>query len=457
MRPLTEWAPTSEHFENRVSSLTPRSVRFLDRIGAWSHVRAERVQSYDDMRVWDGLSDARIEFEPSMTAGEEEEVGAEGAGWSIAHMVENKNLQAGVLARLMELNEDLALEGIAPTEILDNSRVKRISTLSKEKEEKEEEEAGRDDDLDLSTWPVIELENGKRLRTRLLVGADGANSPARTFASITARGWGYERHGLVATVRLEWDDFRTTAFQRFLKTGPIALLPLPGEFSSLVWSCTPEMAEVLKRVDGETFCVLVNAAFRLQRVDIEYLVKLASELTTTAEKASENDQVGESVAERIQDELDWRLENTPLEDVDNNYPTIIASVQAGSRASFPLRMQHADTYVSDKRVALVGDAAHTTHPLAGQGLNMGQQDVESLVDALQVASTRGLDIGSLLAIEPYWADRYFANHIKLGVVDKLHKLYSADLPVLVALRSVGLSVVNSLEFVKKELMRQASN
>lgn len=429
MKPLKEWEPTLDYFENRVSSLTPRSVKFLDRIGAWDHIYSERVQSYDDMRVWDGISDARINFEPSLVS-ESGEFEGEGT-WEIAHMVENKNLQTSMIRRLAELNESLP-EGIAPTELLDNSRVKTISHSIPA--------PTSDSELDLSGWPVVELEDGRQLAARLLVGADGANSPARAFAKIEARGWDYNRDGLVATVRLEWEDFRTTAFQRFLKTGPIALLPMPNGFASLVWSCTPEMAKHLKAIPGDSFCALVNAAFRLGPVDLEYMFKHLS---------------GNN-AQEIQDELDWRLENIKLEDEDNNYPTIIASVQDGSRASFPLKLKHCDTYVSE-RVALVGDAAHTTHPLAGQGLNMGQQDVESLVHALEVATKRGLDIGSLLAIEPYWAERYFPNHLKLGVVDKLHKLYSSDFEPLVQLRSFGLNLVNSLEFVKKELMRQASN
>lgn len=424
MKNIREWEPSMEYFENRVSSLTPRSVKFLHGIGAWDHIHSERVQSYDDMRVWDGLSDARINFEPSLVS-ESGEFEGEGT-WEIAHMVENKNLQNSMVRRLAELNENLP-EGVEPTQILDNSRVKIISHGKSDSES----------EFDMSGWPVLELEDGKKLAARLLVGADGANSPARAFAGIEARGWDYNRHGLVATVRLEWQDFRTTAFQRFLKSGPIALLPMPNGFASLVWSCTPEMAKHLKDLSSEAFTSMVNAAFRLGRPDLEYMLKLTD-------------------AKEIQDELEWRLQNITLEDEDNNYPTMIASVQDGSRASFPLKLKHCDTYVAD-RVALVGDAAHTTHPLAGQGLNMGQQDVESLVHALEVATRRGLDIGSLLAIEPYWAARYLPNHLKLGVVDKLHKLYSSDFEPLVQLRSFGLNLVNSLDFAKKQLMRQASN
>lgn len=416
------WGPGPDHYENRVSSLTPRSAAFLKRLGAWDggHITQERVKPYDEMKVWDGLNDAaRIDFSPDIL----------GENFDIAYMIENFNLQHGLLSRLEELN---AQSTSAPTKVLDKARVKSISR-----------QEGEND------WPVVELESGETFSARLLIGADGANSPARAFAQIEARGWDYNRHGLVASVKLEWEDFRAVAFQRFLKTGPIALLPLPDGFASLVWSCTPGMAAQLKALPPAAFCTMVNAGFRLGPVDIQYM------LETGARRVQEGASA-EAVSAELQDELEWRLQNVELVDEDNNIPINIAEVLPKSRASFPLKLKHADTYVAE-RVALVGDAAHTTHPLAGQGLNMGQQDVESLVGALERATRRGLDIGSLLAIEPYWSERYLANHLKLGVVDKLHKLYSFDFAPVVALRSWGLNLVNSLDMVKKELMKQASN
>lgn len=438
---IREWSPGPDFYENRVISLTPHSVSFLKSIGAWTHIRQERVKAYDEMKVWDGLdSSGRIDFSPEIL----------GENADIAYMIEIFNIQQGLLKRLNELNQESGESGQQVTEIMDNSRVKRIYT--------DASQTGCD-------WPVVELESGRTVQARLLVGADGANSPVRAFAGIESRGWEYGCHGLVASVKLEWEDFRSVAFQRFLKTGPIALLPLPDGFASLVWSCTPDMARRLKALPEQAFCQMVNAGFRLEKVDIEYILNTASDMMFAAVPGSSSNprfditQVPQEVIEEVNafvdDQVQWRLENTTLVDEDNNYPINITGVLPRSRASFPLKMKHADTYVSE-RVALVGDAAHSTHPLAGQGLNMGQQDVESLVSALNTAVKRGMDIGSLLAIEPYWADRYFPNHLKLGVVDKLHKLYSSDFGPLVALRAWGLSAVNGLEFVKRELMKQAS-
>lgn len=438
---IKKWSPAADFYENRVISLTPRSVSFLKKIGVWEYVDQSRVQSYDEMKVWDGLdASGRIDFSPDI-------LGDENNSATIAYMIEIFNLQHGLLNKLDEFNS--SADKSMFTKLMEKSRVKSIYKNSQETQ---------------NDWPVVELESGERVQARLLVGADGANSPVRAFAGIESHGWEYNRHGLVASLQLEWEDFRSVAYQRFLKTGPIALLPLPNGFASLVWSCTADMARRLKVLPPAAFCQMVNAGFRLEKVDIEYILNEASDMifaalpdpTARFDLAQVPQQVVEEVDRLVEDQVQWRLENTTLVDEDNNYPINVVNVLPKSRASFPLKMKHADTYVSE-RVALVGDAAHSTHPLAGQGLNMGQQDIESLVSALETATKRGMDIGSLLAIEPYWADRYFANHLKLGVVDKLHKLYSSDFGPLVALRAWGLSTVNSLDIIKKELMKQASN
>lgn len=448
---IKNWNPPSDFYENRVISLTPRSVGFLKSIGAWEHINEDRVKSYDEMIVWDGLNDnARIDFTPDVL----------GENTDIAYMIEIFNLQHALYNRLQDLN---AQDPENTIDILDKSRVKTIYKQSQQPTIQDASAQGSTEvqAIESNDWPIIELESGKKFQARLLVGADGANSPARAFAGIESHGWNYNTHGLVATLELEWEDFRSVAFQRFLKTGPIAMLPLPDGFASLVWSCTPDMARKLKALSPKAFCTMVNIGFRLGKQDIEFILNDTFEKFQLLEKevdlsAEEKEAKISEIEEELQSEFDWRLANVELVDEDNNYPIYVKDVLDKSRASFPLKMKHADTYVAE-RVALVGDAAHSTHPLAGQGLNMGQQDVESLVKSLETATKRGLDIGSLLAIEPYWSERYFPNHLKLGVVDKLHKLYSSDFGPLVQLRSWGLNIVNGLDIIKKELMKQASN
>lgn len=355
------------------------------------------------MQVWDGVTGARIEFDWQGNT-------RSAQGRTIAYMTENLNLTSGLLRRIDEL------KGVS---IFENNRVENIE-LGEETE-----------DIDLRSWPIVELSGGKKLAARLLVGADGANSPVRTFAGIESKGWDYDRHGVVATM-LSADGDVKTAYQRFLPTGPVALLALPGNASTLVWSTTPSKAAHLKSLSPEDFTAMVNAAYRLSPVDLAYMHTLSS---------------GQA------DELAWRSQHTSFDAL--RIPQPITSVQDGSIASFPLKMRHADTYIGE-RVALVGDAAHTIHPLAGQGLNQGQADVQSLVRTIEYAVMHGQDIGAHLTLEPYNSDRYAANHMLLGVVDKLHKLYAYGSGPMVPLRSVGLRAVNAMGPLKQFFMGQAA-
>lgn len=397
----------SDRFSNRCISLTPTSAEYLNSIGAWTHIKRNRVQAYHEMQVWDGVSGARIEFDWAHNNAR--------AGKTIAYMTETLNLTFGLLHRLDELG------GVS---VFENSKVQQISL-------------GEDTpDMDLSQWPVVHLSGGQKLFARLLVGADGANSPVRSFAGIEAKGWDYQRHGVVATLELEGDgwggEHNKTAYQRFLPNGPVAMLPLPGKYSTLVWSTTPERAAVLKSLAPKDFVALVNSAFRLSTVDLDFMHTQTS---------------GQD------DELAWRMNHTEVD--PRSIPQPVIGVQEGTVASFPLKLRHADTYIGE-RVALVGDAAHTIHPLGGQGLNQGQGDVQSLAKAIEFAVSHGQDIGTTLSLESYNSERYAANHVMLGVCDKLHKLYSVGSGPLVPLRSLGLSAVNAMGPLKKFFMEQAA-
>lgn len=399
---------TPEGLTNRVSSLTPQSIAYLQKIGSWKFIKQERVQPYDSMVITEGLSDARLSFDHP----------------EIATMCENVNLQSSLYQRLKELESesDPAEFGL---EIKDDTKV---TSITKDQ---------------TTQWPIVHLSNGESIMTRLLVGADGFNSPVRKFSGIESRGWFYNRFGTVATVKLEYAPFTSCAWQRFLPTGPVAMLPMPDDFATLVWSTTPELSDMLTKIEPELFVELVNASFLLQDVDMQFYYNSIKEENT----------------EGLIDDIKWRIEHATQkyteEELDDKFPVRVVSVVDNSRARFPLRLSHADTYVSE-RIALVGDAAHTTHPLAGQGLNMGQGDVQSLVNALEKGIERGLDIGNPLVLEPYWADRYPQNNMLLGVVDKLHKLYSCTAEPIVALRTFGLNAVNQLGVLKDFMIGQVS-
>jgi ubiquinone biosynthesis monooxygenase Coq6 len=428
-----------KEYSNRCSSLTPASVKFLKQIGAWQSVNHGRVQDYHGMEVWDGVSGSKISFDPldaKSGAGLLDAIGEmvpgsrfqesrrkyemEGSSM-VATMCENQNLTNALLRQL---------DGALGVDILDQTKVESIQLGPEPVDEKS---------LNLSQWPVVTLPNERHLAARLLIGADGANSPVRTFAGIPSDGWDYGQHGVVATLDLDrsfsTEDMRV-AYQRFLPTGPIALLPLPNNKASLVWSITTPLAAKLKSLSQSDFAAMVNAACRLQVADLDYFLNHLSTVD-------------------VSDELSWRLPNTPPSktSLPRDFPTVSAA-QEGSIASFPLRMRHASTY-SGHRVALIGDAAHTIHPLAGQGLNLGLADAQALTQRIVYGMDHGMDIGSSWCLDGYNSDRWAANNAVMGVCDKLQKIYSVGSGPVVWGRSLGLGLVDKLGWAKGTIMSAA--
>ncbi|KAI0083468.1 hypothetical protein BDY19DRAFT_900279 [Irpex rosettiformis] len=435
---VREWDPPRGTYSNRVSSITNSSHEFLQGTGAWDHVEQGRTQPIEEMEVWDGISDARIHFSAGDAAVE--------PASQIARLTENLNLQRGLLRHLSQFSE---------IELADKVKVDSIV--------QDEQEGGG--------WPLVHLSDGRVLRTRLLVGADGFNSPVRSFAGIQSYGWAYDTHGVVATLfhapRNSLQSPNTVAYQRFLPTGPIAFLPLSETASSLVWSTRPPLAAALKALDPAVFAGMVNAAFRLPETSVRYLNNemLQAHLAGTPLSLAQ-----------FHEELEFREKSHMIDsrsalssvrrpadsgmppDGAEDYPPLVTSVQPGTVASFPLKFSHADSYIGEGRGArtvLVGDAAHTIHPLAGQGLNLGLADVEALSECIVDALSLGGDIGSYTALTPYARTRYFENHKMLSACDKLHKLYASTAEPVVWARSVGVEVLNELDALKGALMMSA--
>jgi 2-polyprenylphenol 6-hydroxylase len=234
------------------------------------------------------------------------------------------------------------------------------------------------------------------LRAALVVGADGAHSPVRGLAGIAVQSWHYEQRGLVAMVETERSHERT-AWQRFLSTGPLAFLPLQDGRSSIVWSTTPTQAEELLALPAPQFCIRLAEAFghRLGRI-----------------------------------------------------------LNVSERAAFPLQFMHAHRLIGD-RIALVGDAAHVVHPLAGQGVNMGMLDIAELAHCLEQARANGNDPGGIKTLRRYERARRPENWMLGLSLDGIKHLFAAQSLPLVALRSAGLRLADRWQPLKHFFMRRA--
>jgi 2-octaprenylphenol hydroxylase len=355
---------TNPDFDSRVSALTPASVAFLERMGAWPLIEGVRTSPYLDMRVWEADGTGAIHFSA-------DEIHVP----SLGHIVENRLITAA-LAEILATKPAVDL---------------RYGTgLS-----------GRATDPE-SGSQVLQLTNGDSLTCKLLIGADGGRSRVRDLANFRTRSWSYNHQAIVCTVRTEMEH-QATAWQRFMSSGPVAFLPLclPGEtgqhYCSIVWSCEPELAVNLQALDANVFEKRLSAA------------------------------------------LEHKLGKVAL----------VSKVHC-----FPLRQQHATRYVQDG-VALVGDAAHTIHPLAGQGVNLGLADAACLDRVIRAAMARGEPWSSGQVLSRYQRERKPANlGMMLGMEGFKRAFGSNDLLVR-WLRNTGLRVADSFTPLKHELVQRA--
>ncbi|KAJ2601736.1 putative ubiquinone biosynthesis monooxygenase [Coemansia sp. RSA 1804] len=410
-----QWKPPLDVYLSRTLQITARNKRFLEKCGIWARCYTDRVQPCNRAVVTDALGHGTVDLAASGTTRPvlPEE--------SVAYMIETKNFVSGLLQSIHNTDTNIDLfERVKVVEIDGGSDRANNETAN----------TTADRGSLAPSLPVISLSCKRRLRARLLIGADGVNSCVRKYAGIGTYGTEYSQFGLVATLCLE--DLNSTAYQRFLPTGPIAMLPFPGGFANLVWSLDQNLVQLLKTVPKGAFASLANAAFRLPAYEMEYLYGLA--------------RTGVSESEIIA-EAKWRLEvfdrSRPIQPSSRLFPPTIAATSPRSRISFPLRMRMVDSLIAN-RVALVGDAGHVMHPLAGQGLNMGLEDVQCLVDILEHAVLTGEDIGARSVLSRYNKQRYVRNLAMQGIVDKTWHIFGASIPPVAAVRS---QVMNWLDMV----------
>jgi len=240
------------------------------------------------------------------------------------------------------------------------------------------------------------LGDGRRVRAAVVAACDGRTSPLRAGAGIRTVGWTYPQTGIVCTVA-HARPHGGIAIERFLPAGPFAMLPLTERRCSLVWTERADLAQAIMGLDGADFEDQMRRRF--------------------------GDFLGTA---RV----------------------------TGRRWSYPLSLHLAERYV-DHRMALVGDAAHGLHPIAGQGLNMGLRDAAAMAEALVGARRLGLDIGDRWALERYQRWRRLDNFLLLAVTDSLNRLFSNDDPGLRLARNLGLAAVNRLPALKRLFMRHA--
>lgn len=343
-------------WDDRVVAITAGARHLFEAIGVWERLgetQPIRAMTITDSRLTDAVRQPFLEFDE------------EDGGEPFAHMVENRALIVALRKAADEAGVPLHAHGITGFESADGG-------------------------MNFTAGDAA-------IRCRLLVAADGANSPLRALAKIRTVSSDYGQSGIVATIGHERDhDGR--AVQHFLPGGSFAILPLIGKRSSIVWTESSEEAARIVSLPKEEFLAELELRFGLQLGEIEVL--------------------------------------------------------SPARA-YPLKISVARSFAGE-RLALLGDAAHVIHPLAGQGLNMGLRDVAALAECISDAARLGLDPGAPEALSRYERWRR-ADTVAMGfATDGLNRLFSNDSTALKYLRDLGLGIVDRAPALKRFFAREAA-
>lgn len=348
-------------FDGRSYALALASTRLLDGIGIWDTLR-DKAQPMLEIKVTDGRAGEGPS--PWMLHFDHAEI-EEGP---MGYLVEDRHLRRAFLDAMAQnpLITHLAGETVVAQSV-DGSGVS------------------------------VTLASGAILHGALLIGSDGRKSGTATRAGIKRTGWGYGQTAVVCAVQHDLPH-NGIAHQFFMPGGPLAILPLTENRSSIVWSETDARATELMAMDDDAFLAALRPAFG----------SFLGQISLT-----------------------------------------------GARFSYPLGLTLANSFIA-QRTALIGDAAHGVHPIAGQGLNAGLRDVAALAEVMEDARMRGEDIGSAQTLTRYQQWRRFDTATLALATDTFNRLFSNDNPLLRAVRDIGMGLVNAAPGLRRGFIREAA-
>ncbi|MBK3736285.1 FAD-binding protein [Azospirillum brasilense] len=348
-----------DDFDIRTTAVAYASMKVLEGAGVWKHMEPDAGPILD-IRVADQFSPLFVHYDHT-------ELTWDGKNQPFGWILDNKDMRRALFARAKELP---GLHHLAPAQAVSIERSRAGATVT--------------------------LADGRVVKARLVVGADGRRSLARESAGIKLRAWAYDQTAIICTIRHS-EPHNGVAVEHFLPNGPFAVLPMTENRSSIVWSEKRSLVDMYLKLPEDQFIDELTRRSGGYLGDIELVTR---------------------------------------------------------RDAWPLSVLLAERFIAE-RVALIGEAAHAIHPIAGQGLNLGLRDVAALAEVIVDAHRLGLDVGSPEVLARFQRWRRFDTVLLAVVCDGLVHLFSNNIPPVKLARDVGMAVVNRLPPLKRFFMRHA--